>query len=184
MKAIVGQPPKRPAVRASLARAEFLLSSGDPRAAIVCARRVLRDDPEQIGALELLAKAQWQLARFDALLVTLQSLTRLNPYEPGYHALRGAALQALGRIGEAIKAFARAGDSSHTASASVEELRALQRLLITDLLSDDPGVSRSLCARSRLACRARGFEFLSDYHGGENWLATPRATVLAHIRPS
>src|ERR1051326_8661847 len=130
MNAVLEQPAKRKGPKPSLARAEYLLSTGDAKAAIACTRFILRRDPTQIGALEVLAKGLWQLSRHDELLVTLSSLVRLNPYEPGYHVLRGAVYQTLGRTGEAIKCFGRAGESSATVGASISELREFQGFLI------------------------------------------------------
>jgi hypothetical protein len=113
----------------------------------------------------------------------LRTLIRLNPYEPGYHALRGAVYQALGRTGEAIKCFARAGNSD-TNNASVEELRDWQGALIATLLQDDPVFRTHYAQDPEDACRARGFEFLPEYRTGESWLAKPQAQLAAFTRPS
>jgi tetratricopeptide (TPR) repeat protein len=184
MNAVLEQPGKRRSRKPSLARAEYLLSIGDAKAALSCSRSVLRDDRSQIGALEVAAKSLWQLARYDELLLTLSTLVRLNPYEPGYHALRGAVYQALGRTGEAIKSFARAGNGSETASASIEELREWQSALIADMLVDDVVFRIHYAQDPESACRARGFEFLPNYSAGESWLAKPQAQLAAFTRPS
>jgi tetratricopeptide (TPR) repeat protein len=184
MNADIEQPRKRKSAKPSLARAEYLLSSGDPAGAIATARGILRKDRTQVGALELLAKALWQLARYEDLLVTLSTLVRLNPYEPGYHSLRGAVYQALGRTGEAIKCFARVGEHSETAGASVEELRDWQGTLIADLIRDDAVFRAHYAQDPEDACRARGFEMLPDYRAGESWLRKPQAQVAAYTRPS
>ncbi|MFI5386915.1 MAG: tetratricopeptide repeat protein [Fimbriimonadales bacterium] len=184
MNAVLVQPGTGKGRRPTVARAEYLLSIGDAKAAHSCARRLLRRDPAQIGALEVLAKSLWQLSRYDDLLVSLTTLVRLNPYEPGYHALRGAAYQALGRTGEAIKSFARAATDSETASACVEELRDWQGTVIAGMLRDDL-VFRTHYAQDREdACRSRGFEFLPDYKPGESWLAKPQSQLAAFTRPS
>lgn len=184
MNAVFDQPSKRRSPKATLARAEYLLSKGDARAAITCSRRILRRDASQVGALEVLAKALWQLSRYDELLVTLTTLVRLNPYEPGYFALRGATYQALGRVGEAIRSFARAGAESETASASVEELRSWQGGVIADLLHDDLVFRTHYAQDPEEACKARGFEFLPGFHAGESWLAKPQSQAAVFIRPS
>jgi tetratricopeptide (TPR) repeat protein len=184
MNAVVKQPARRKAAKATLARAEFLLSAGDPKQAIGCARQILRADNAQIGALEVLAKAQWQLSHYDDLLTTLSTLIRLNPYEPGYHSLRGAAYQAMGRTGEALKAFARAAEDSEIASASVDELREWQSNLIADLISEDLVFKTHYAQDPEEACRARGFEFLPDYRTGDSWLANPHAQAAVFTRPS
>lgn len=180
--AIVDRPRRRR--RASLARAEHLLSLGKPKEAARCSRLILRRDREQVGALEVLAKALWQLGSFDDLLATLSTLTRLNPYEPGYHALRGAAHQCSGRTGEALKCFARAGSYCDTASASVEELRKWQGGLIAELLAEDVVFRTHYAQDPEGAVRARGFEFLPEYRTGETWLATPAAQLTGYARPS
>jgi tetratricopeptide (TPR) repeat protein len=184
MNAVVKQPARRKGARATLARTEFLLSSGDPKQAITCARQLLREDRSQIGALEVLAKALWQLSRYDELLTTLSTLIRLNPYEPGYYSLRGAAYQAMGRTGEALKSFARAAEHSDIASASVDELREWQGSLISELIREDVVFKTHYAQDPEEACRARGFEFLPDYRTGESWLANPQSQAAVFTRPS
>lgn len=184
MNAVLEQPGKRRGAKPTLARAEFLLASGNPKGALAAARLIVKEDASQIGALEVSAKALWQLARYDDLLTTLRTLVRLNPYEPGYHALRGAVYQALGRVGEAIKAFARAAEHSETASASVEELRDWQSTLIADLIRDDQVFRTHYAQDPDAACRARGFEMLPDYKAKESWLAKPQAQAAVFTRPS
>jgi len=184
MNAVIERPGRRRVRGPSLARAEYLLSSDKPDAAISCARSLLRSDPDQLGALEVLAKALWQLSRYNELLSTLTSMIRLNPYEPGYHALRGAVYQALGRTGEAIKSFARAGSDSETANAAIEELREWQSDLIADLLRDDTVFRAHYSQDPESACRARGFEFMPDFKPGESWLARPHVQIAAYTRPS
>lgn len=184
MNAIIEQPIKKRAPKPTLARAEYLLTAGDPDAAIGCARAILRRDSDQIGALEVLAKSLWQLSRYEELLVALQTMIRLNPYEPGYYSLRGAVYQALGRTGEAIKCFARAGTNSETSSASIEELRDWQGTLIAGLLQDDLVFRTHYAQDPEAACRAKGFEFLPEFRLGESWLAKPQAQLAAFTRPS
>jgi tetratricopeptide (TPR) repeat protein len=184
MNAVLDRPGKKKGAKPTLARAEYLLSSGDAKGAIACARAIIRVDRSQVGALEVLAKALWQLSDYDELLVTLATLVRLNPYEPGYHALRGAVYQALGRTGEAIKAFARAGTHSETASASIEELRGWQASVISELLREDLVFRTHYAQDAEAACRARGFEFLPDYTTNDSWLAKPQGQVAAYTRPS
>lgn len=183
MKAAMPPQPRKPS-QATLARAEFLLSTGDPAGSMACARAVLRKDPEQLGALEVLAKALWQLARYDELLITLSTLIRLNPYEPGYHALRGAALQSLGRAGEAIKCFGRVADRSDTAAAAVEELRRWQQDMISDLIQEDPLFRAQYEQNPVEACQARGFDLLPECEPTRTWFATAHAQGLLHTRPS
>lgn len=183
MNAVLKQPGRRKPPTPSLARAEFLLSIGNAKDAIACSRYVLRQNPEQVGALEVLAKGLWQLSKYNDLLLTLTTLVRLNPYEPGYHSLRGAVYQALGRTGEAIKCFARA-EESDMASASVDELREWQGSLIADMLAEDIVFRTHYAQDPEAACRARGFEFLPNYRTRDSWLAKPQAQLAAFTRPS
>jgi tetratricopeptide (TPR) repeat protein len=182
MNAVLGQPCGRKAPKPSLARAEHLLAAGDVKGAILSAKRVLGRDRDQIGALEVLAKALWQMGRYDELLAALATMIRLNPYEPGYHALRGAVYQAVGRTGEAIKSFARA--DSETSAASVEELREWQGEIIARLLGEDPVFKAHYTQNPEEACQARGFEFLADFNPGESWFLKPQAQAAIHTRPS
>lgn len=183
MRASISPPPRKRA-EATLARAEFLLAAGDVRSAIACARRLLSKDPEQVGALEAMAKALWQLGRYDELLVALATLIRLNPYEPGYHSLKGAALQSLGRTGEAIKSFGRVAEKSEMAAAAVEELRGWQQGLIAELVQEDPVFRAHYAQGAEEACRAKGFDLLPDCAPGETWFATAHAQAAVHTRPS
>lgn len=151
------------------------MASGDARTAAQLARALLRRDPEQIGALELLAKAQWRLADYDGLMGTLATLVRLNPYEPGYLALKGAVHQAHGRTGEALRCYARAGAADPTAADAIVELRAWQETLIADLLQIDPNFRAEYEQDPARACAARGFDFVEDFK--------PTASRLASVPP-
>ena len=79
--------------------AEMELASGNPAGAMRHARSVLSMDCDHVGALETLAKAQWQTSTCDELLITLSRLIELNPYEPGYQVLLAGAYQSLGLCG-------------------------------------------------------------------------------------
>ena len=182
MNAVLEHPGKRKNSKPTLARAEYQLSIGDAKSAYISARALLRRDSSQVGALEVLAKSLWQLSRYDELLVSLSTLIRLNPYEPGYHALRGAVYQALGRTGEALKSFSRV--NSDVASASIQELREWQGTLIAEMLQDDLVFRTHYAQDPESACRARGFEFLPNYNAGESWLAKPQAQLASFTRPS
>src|SRR5580700_1569148 len=96
---------RRPASAGLLCQAQVAFRAGNLVEAQRLALDLLTEDDSHVGALELLAKAQWQSGVYDELLQTLSRLIRLNPYEPGYHALKGAALQCLGRYDDAIRSF-------------------------------------------------------------------------------
>src|SRR5437868_6340463 len=92
----------------ALGKAELCLKIGQVDRCVAETQSILADDPSHVAALEVLAKALWQAGDCDALLATIDRLLELNPYEPGYHSLRGAALQSTGKLGEAVRAFSRA----------------------------------------------------------------------------
>lgn len=166
-----------------LAQAETALANGDARAAAKLVRTLLRRDPDQLGALELLAKAQWRLADYDGLMGTLATLVRLNPYEPGYLALKGAVHQAQGRTGEALRCYARAGEGDPTAADAIIELRAWQETLIADLLQTDPVFRMEYEQDPARACTARGFDFVADFKPTASRLVNAPAHVQ-FLRPS
>ncbi len=132
--------------------------------------RILKEDPNHLGALEIYAKALWQQRRWPALLSALDRLICLNPYEPGYHLLRALALECQGRFGEAVQAYARAG-AEEQASASIEDLREWQSMIVADLLREDPVFQVQYARNPHEACRSRGFEFLPD-RPVKKWAAT------------
>jgi len=59
---------------------------------------VLQDDPDHLGALETLAKAQWLGGQYKEVIHTTNHLLRLNPHEPGYRYTRGMALMSIGQL--------------------------------------------------------------------------------------
>lgn len=149
------------AVATALRRADSALKMGNAQEAVRTIQPVLDQDPTHVGALEILAKAQWSLNQHELVLATLSRLLQINPYEPGYHVLRGNSLRNLGRYGDAVRSFVRAG-ADQGAQEAVAELAALQSDLVLHLLKHDP-VFRSQYARDpESACSARGFEFGSE----------------------
>jgi Flp pilus assembly protein TadD len=145
----------------SLRRADSALKSGGAAEAKQIVQSLVGQDLGHVGALELLAKAQWTLGENEELLETLTVLTRINPYEPGYHLLRGNSLRNLGRYGEALRAFVRAGDADGARDA-VAELSALQSNLVLQLLDEDRVFRAQYAQDPDRACAARGFEFRSE----------------------
>lgn len=166
---------------------EDLLKLGRHRDAERRARAILDIDPDHIGALETLAKVQWHLGEFKALLPTLERLLALNPYEPGYHALRGASHQALGHCGEAVLAFSRCaiGDSAEASHAreQITDLHAWERYLVGELLVSDPVFRADYAQDAQGACQRRGFQFVDEVSTSDSWV--PSANVAAvWARPS
>jgi tetratricopeptide (TPR) repeat protein len=144
-----------------LRRSDASLKAGRAEEAERFARLLLEADATHVGGLESLAKAQWQLNQYNPLLDTLARLVRINPYEPGYHTLRGQALRNLGRYGEAVRAFVRAGNAPGAEDAVVE-ISALQSDLVLHLLDKDPVFRAEYGQDPEKACTARGFEFGSE----------------------
>lgn len=173
---------RRPRKPDSMA-AEMALRAGHSEFAIRLAGQVLEFDESNIGALETLAKAQWQENRYQDLLGTLGRLIRLNPYEPGYHALKGATLQCLGRYGDSIRSYLRGGDNPG-ARESAEELRAWQADLVENLLREDHVFKVHYMRNPEEACRARGFEFLSESTVRRWLLDDASARSMLFTRPS
>jgi hypothetical protein len=151
-------------------------------AAIDGCNRILASDSMHVGALEIKAKAEWATLQFTDLLSTLNTLTRLNPYEPGYHHLRGAAFQCLERFEEARLAFERAGACSGAREAATEleiwQAGEIERLLELDL------VFRTEFRRdASAACARRGFKYLAT-RGPQGFVAVDMRRPTSHIRPS
>jgi len=171
-----------------LARAESLLQSRDSIGAAALARSILRKDRGHVGALEVLARSQWQQQSFDDLITTTRRLIRLDPYNPGYHMLRGAAFQCLGMFGEATKAYARATDHSSSPDAGrslqlISELRDWQTNLLSQLLEEDACFRAAYSRDPRAACQSKGFEFV-EAPRADAWVREESSVSVVAARPS
>lgn len=179
---------RRPGGRSSMRYAEMELATGSNRRAIELAKQTLRQDPSHVGALEVLAKAQWQGSQCDELLLTLRKLIELNPYEPGYHSLLAGAYQSLGLCGEAVKAYMRAVDlgmpKSAEMDAMIEELRSWQASLVADLLKTDLMFRASYEQDPAAACAAKGFDFAIAPESTEHILRDRQSRAVVYARPS
>jgi tetratricopeptide (TPR) repeat protein len=168
--------------------AETELATGNLEKAIGLARQVLETDATHVGALEVLAKAQWQTNRFDELLLTLARLVELNPYEPGYHSLQACAYQCLGMCGEAVKSHLRAVDLGYPESeamvAMVEELRAWQASLVSQLLDSDPVFRAAYQQDPAKACADRGFDFATPPETTEHVIREREFRAVVYDRHS
>src|SRR5665213_4241993 len=105
-----------------LRAAEFALAACDPLLAVQRAESLIAEDPAHLPALEVLAKALWQIGDLPRLTAILEGMIRMNPYEPGYFSLLGAAQQSLGRIGAAIASLARSMELCSGMDKSVAEM--------------------------------------------------------------
>lgn len=172
---------------ALLARAEVLLQSRDALGASKLAKKILRADRTHVGALEVLARSLWQQQQFEDLISITRRLIRLDPYNPGYHMLRGAAFQCLSMFGEATKAYARATahGSSPDADRSMQlisELRDWQANLLSTLLEEDPAFRVAYSRDPQAACQSKGFEFV-DMTPPNSW-GRDSLAANATTRPS
>jgi tetratricopeptide (TPR) repeat protein len=149
--------------RRQLLQAAHLLAHYQTDEALDLVKKILREDPEHLPALEICAKAYWRAGQFADSLGALDRLIRLNPYEPGYFYLKGVCLQCLGRFGEAVSAFEKCAgteaESAIHASAALRDLEAWQETLIADLLQEDPVFRAKLSQNAEEALRSRGFMF-------------------------
>jgi tetratricopeptide (TPR) repeat protein len=130
---------------------------------IDAARRRVAEDPTHLGNLETLVRAQWNLADYSGVLDTLRRLLALNPFEPGYHYLRGATLQCLGHFGEARGAYERCAlvPDSAMAEAALTAIAEIDRWpteAVTRLAENDPKLRELLRKDPVAACRSLGFE--------------------------
>jgi tetratricopeptide (TPR) repeat protein len=173
----------RPSQHATLRRAVELLALGDFDGAAQAAHAVLREDPGHVGALETLVKALWKEGRYPQVLPVIARLVRLNPYEPGYHTLRGAALQCLGRYGEAMRAYRRAS-SMKDAGLALQDLQTWQGELVAELIQSDP-VFRAHYAQNPVeACESRGFAFGASAEEESHQLSPAALRAVVSVRPS
>jgi len=147
------------------------------------ARKIVAQDAEHVGALEILAKGLWHCGQYKDVLVILRRLTVINPYEPGYRALQGASLQCLGRYGEAARAFASSSQLPSSQEA-LRELRSWQAGLVQDMLKTDAVFKAHYERDEKEACLSRGFDFVDDERQQDRWLNTTSNRIELYIRPS
>ena len=127
--------------RSLLTRGEMLLKAGEAEDARALAASVLERDREHLPALELYARALWQLKDMAGLQEVVPRMIRLNPYEPGYHALKGSVHFQLGQFAEAIDSYERSlqfpARPEESVRASVAALREYQQALAASLLEEN-----------------------------------------------
>jgi hypothetical protein len=168
--------------------AERELAKGNVNGAMSFAKDALRGDPRHVGALEVLAKAQWQTSLCDDLIHTLYRLIELNPYEPGYHSLLAGAFQSLGRCGDAVKAYIRAVDlglpRSEEMDATLEDLKIWQGSLVTELLLVDEVFKAAFNQDPAKACADRGFDFAVEPETTEMAIVERELRSSIFARPS
>lgn len=116
------------------------VAAQDWRKALRQCHRILARDPEHLGALEVLAQAQWFCSYYPELIETATKLLRLNPLEPGYRYTRGMAYLAIGDLNRAVDDLERAQRQSPDELFRLQIRGALQmvRRIKAEPLSLDP----------------------------------------------
>lgn len=175
------EPESANSVARRIVRAELSLKIGDAKSCASEARQILAADPTHVGAMELLAKALWQSCDFTELLPVIDRLVVLNPYEPGYHTLRGNVYQALGRYGDAVRSMERGTKSGD--NSAMREIQEWQADLIAVLLHEDEVFKMHYAQDPERACLDRGFAFEST-PSSERWLSEKQMAVPLYARPS
>ena len=115
------------------AAARIMMQAYDWQGAMETSQRMLRTDPDHLGALEVLAQAQWFGGQFDAVISTTSRLLRLNPLEPGYRYTRGMAHLSKGELSLAYDDFRTAISQSDNADFQEQvafSLHALERWMV------------------------------------------------------
>lgn len=136
-------------------KAERHLGRNDFEQASSLVQNVLSECGDHLGALELLARLLWKQQDFKALVRTTDRLIVLNPFEPGYHSLRGMSLRALGMYGEAAKALER----DPNAAKQLLDLECFQAALIKDTIKHDPAFAIKYAKNPVKALTEKGFYF-------------------------
>ena len=144
---------RRNALHVKKAERLLNLNEFEQASSLVCS--VLSETPDNLGALEVQAKLQWKQQDFRALVRTTARLIVLNPFEPGYHGLRGMALRALGLYGEAAKSLER----DPNAAKQLLDLECFQAALIKDTIKHDQVFAAKYAKDPVKALTEKGFYF-------------------------
>lgn len=166
-----------------LRHVNVLVRLGRHEEAASAAREVLRADPQNLAALEILAKMLWQTSDLEGVVDATRRLVALNPYEPGYHVLQASALQCLGRYGEAARAYQRAGNVPGIQDA-IDDLNSWQAELVAEMVATDPVFRAHYAQNPAEACFSRGFSFLEGSSGRDHWLPGAENRASLFTRPS
>jgi tetratricopeptide (TPR) repeat protein len=168
--------------RSFVVRGEALLKAGACEEARDLAQSVLERDALHVPAMELLARALWQLKEYRALTELVPRMIRQNPYEPGYHALKGSVHFQLGQFPEAMDSYERClqmpSPSEESVRASVAALREYQQMLALMLLQENQVFRAAYAQDPTAACQSVG---LRVGPGGEK---TAAGKVVRVVRPS
>lgn len=156
---------------------------------IEAARQRVAEDPTHLGNLETLVRAQWNEADYSGVLDTLRRLLALNPFEPGYHFLRGATLQCLGYFGDARGAYERCAQDAGSgmakeALAAIHEIDRWPAEVVARLAEVDP-TFRALMREDPVAAHGSlGFDAPGTPPRPLAWVAADTNAASEWRRPS
>lgn len=117
-----------------------MFQTQDWKGALQSSLEVLKVDPDHLGALEVLAQAQWYGGQYAEVIVTTTRLLRLNPLEPGYRYTRGMALLSEGDLKAATTDFRQAMRQSNSAAFCAQVSEALHAV---ETFMDDRGATQN-----------------------------------------
>lgn len=165
-------PPRRPGrVRHATSSADLealrgLQANEQWHAAARLAQRLLRKDPGHLCALEYLLEAQWHLGQLERVVSTATRLIAINPMEPCYYLLKGAALFSLNRPGVAMPCLRRALQLAQPGPlrAHVEQYAELinvwQGVILAELIGDNPALRAEFRRAPEATCQRFGLDFV------------------------
>lgn len=143
----------------AIQRGERHLQRGNFTRSATLARRVVAHEPRHLGALELLGLSLLREEAYTDVVGVANRLLALNPYEAGYHSLKGLAMQGLGRYGESAASLRR----DPAALPALWNLEQAQSRLIENLLQEDPKFARAYAASPARSLRERGFNAVAHF---------------------
>ena len=138
-----------------IAKAERCLTKNEFEHAGSFIQTALSESSDHLAALEVQARILWKQQDYRGLVRTTAKLITLNPFEPGYHGLRGMALRALGLYGEAAKSLER----DPNATKQLQDLECFQAALIKDTIKHDAVFAAKYAKDPVKALTDKGFYF-------------------------
>ena len=160
-------------------QAEHMLKVNQATDSLGLVLPLIAEDHGHVPALEIAARAYWQLQDFVKVVELTDKLIRLNPFEPGYHSLRGISLRALGRYGDAARSLSR----DPGAEDALHELEGFQASLVRDLIESDPIFAAQYAKDPTSALAAKGFYF-ERTEAAAAWVAENAHRPSTYTRPS
>jgi tetratricopeptide (TPR) repeat protein len=115
--------------------------------ALESCEEVLKNDPEHVGALEVMAQALWFGGKFDQVIRTTSRLLLLNPLEPGYRYTRGMAYLSEGALTLAAEDFRLAIKQTNDPEFREQVANALKAVVDWQVAPADLQLSRSIMSR-------------------------------------